>query len=403
MKILLVNSHQIGGVEYYRMMAPCHYLSLQDKGFEFVSCNTLKGDTYHITEEYVYNPETKETEFKQYPEDNYRVPMDEWVKRFDLVHFCRAIDVYGDTEITDRLKRLGIPFGLDLDDYWHLPPSHILYKDYLQNKKPEAIIQAIKDANFVTCTTPILAKAISLYNKNVHILPNAIDHELSAWQPDYSTKQRMRFGFYQGTTHEAGFKLIAKSIHKVMYHAKLKDKAQIVLAGFDAKFKEPSMSVRYERLITNDLDILKGDELYQAYLMMCIKDHNEDYVNHPYFRVWHTDVAIFPYTYHFCDVSLITLIQDKFNSCKSELKLIEAGMKGKGAIVSNVEPYTLLANRKNSYLCNSGNDFFDKIKRAIENPVEVADKAEQLREDVLKRHTLKVVTPKRKQLYLQYK
>ena len=198
MKILLVNSHNIGGVEYYRMMSPCHYLSLNHPEFEFTSCNTLKGDTYYITEETVYNPETKQNETKTYSNDQYKeVPMDEWIKRFDLIHFCRAIDVYGDTEITDRIKRLGVPFGLDLDDYWHLPPSHILYKDYFKNKQPEAIIQAIKDAMFVTCTTPILAKEIAQYNKNVHIIPNAIDSDLSAWQPDYSTKDRMRFGFYQ--------------------------------------------------------------------------------------------------------------------------------------------------------------------------------------------------------------
>ena len=400
MRILLVNSENMGGVEYYRMMMPNHILSLKNHEFEFTSSDAkyLRQDEMLKLETRVYNPTTQKEEVVACSE---KVKTDDYLKEFDLIHFCRQIDIFGDTQIVDRLKKLGIPFGLDLDDYWFLPEHHIIYNDYVRYRIPEAVIESIKASHFVTCTTPILAKEIEKYNKNVFILENAIDTNQEAWQPDLLRGEKMRFGFFQGSTHLEDIKSISQGVVEVFKSKKLKDKFQIVLAGFQAKQDEPSIYIGYEWALTDKLKVL--NEPYQAYLKRCTIEGNDQYFNEPYIRLWQTDVDNWGYTYNFSDVSVIPLIKNKFNRCKSELKLIEAGVKGKACIVSDVMPYKLLANDSNCFLANTPIDFYNQIRYCIKNPNAVEDKAMKLREDVLAKYTLDKLTDKRKELYLTYK
>lgn len=390
----------MGGVEYYRMMMPNHILSLKYPEFEFTSCEApqLKEDELRITSRKVYNPTTKKVEDLMVSEV---IPTDDFLKEFDLIHFCRQIDSYGETKIVDRLKRLGIPFGLDLDDYWHLPEYHLIYEDYKRFKTPQAVEASIKAAHFVTCTTPIIAKEISKFNPNVFIIENGIDTNQASWQPDIKKKERLRFGFFQGSTHEHDIKHCSLGIVELFKNKKYKDKFQIVLAGFMAKPNEPSIYIKYEGLLTDRLKVL--NEPYQAYLRRCTIDGGDQYFNEPYVRLWQTPVDDWGYSYHFADVSVIPLVNNRFNRSKSELKLIEAGVKGKAAIVSNENPYKLLATDQNSFLANTTIDFYNQIRYCINNPNAVEDKAARLREDVLAKHTLEVLTEKRKQLYETYK
>src|SRR5688572_890004 len=53
--------------------------------------------------------------------DNVHVP-DHVLEQTNLVLFSRVIP----PDAPDKLNKLGIPFGLDLDDYWELDQDHIL-------------------------------------------------------------------------------------------------------------------------------------------------------------------------------------------------------------------------------------------------------------------------------------
>lgn len=418
MKILLVNSHQFGGVEYYRMIKPSHVLAEKYPEFDFVTCDGINREFITVNREQYFDPATGTTKTTIYkPEEQKDIPIDEFLKGFDLVHFCRGVDMYNEPNNANRLKRLGIPFGLDLDDYWFLPNTHILYNDYLLRNQDYAIIQAIQAADFVTCTTPILAKSIAEWNSNVHVIENGIDDRLEVWQPDFSTCNRLRFGFYQGTTHYEDIKLCADDIVKILEDDKFIQKAQIVLAGFMAvdqsqinpenKLPYPSMFIGYERLLTGykpkqPLRVIKN-QAYKDYLIQCVSDGNEEWMNEPYWRCWGTDINTWGYTYNFSDVSLVPLVRNKFNENKSELKMIEAGFKGKAVMVSDVNPYKLLATEKNSFIVRNTYTWYKQIKYCIKNPNAVIDKANQLHEDVKAKYRLWDLVEKRKQLYENYK
>ena len=393
MKILLVNAENMGGVEYYRMMAPALMLAKKYPEFDITSCSGINRDTMEIVRavglDTGITDETKQT-----------IPIDDFLKQFDLVHFCRGIDMFNEPNNADRLNRLGIPFGLDLDDYWEMPKGHILAKDYRLKRQDEAIVQSIKAAHFVTCTTPILAREIEQYNKNVYVIENGIDDTAEAWLPDFSTANVMRFGFYQGSTHMEDIKLASDDVVRI-FDSGLP--AQIVLSGFMAAGpNQPSYYIGYEKVITDRLRVIKNPA-YRDYLMRCVSDDNHEWMNENYWRVWGTHVKNWGYTYNFTDVSLVPLVHNKFNKMKSELKMIEAGFKGKAVIVSGVAPYTLLANEKNSFVVKGINTWYKQMKYCIQNPSAVQDKANQLHEDVKAKYRLWDLVDKRKMLYEMYK
>ena len=93
---------------------------------------------------------------------------DEWLKQYDIIHYHRSLGPYEQMkETNDRLRRLGIISLMDLDDYWEPGKEHPAHQMIINDKLPQKIKENIKRVNYVTTTTPIFAKEISLLNKNV--------------------------------------------------------------------------------------------------------------------------------------------------------------------------------------------------------------------------------------------
>lgn len=394
-KILLVTNPNIGGVEYYRMTKPNQVLRRFHPEFEFTRINAI-----HPTED-LDGRQIIKKEGEPDVEFAFRVN-DDYLKSYDLIIFCRGIAMQGLSQgVADRLNRLGIPFGLDLDDFWELPKDHILRGNYDEHDITKNIIDSIKVSHFVTCTTPFLASEIKALNPNVHVIENGIDIQDSAWQPDFETTNVMRFGFMQGATHLNEMKWVGNYIQRIFEDPRCKN-FQFVIGGFNGVQGKPSSYIGYERFITNDLRCLRHYPELQMYLLKCIEIGNDKFKDYPYRRLWATNAEQFGNQYNQIDVSCIPLLDTRFNNCKSELKMLEAGVKCKAAIVSKVKPYTLLATDKNSFQVDNTYSFYTQIRYCLNNPNAVNDKACQLRYDVVKKHSLQVLTEKRKDLYLHF-
>lgn len=316
---------------------------------------------------------------------------DEFLSNFDIVLFLRFIELEENIDkVIDQLKRLEIPFGVDTDDYWYLPNNHIAKQSYTDNKLTEVIIKSIKAATFVICTTPILQDKIKELNPNVHIIENGIDPEDTSWTPNKSKSDRVRFGFLQGSTHIHDLYMISHDVVKSLESKQFKDKGQIALA-FYYKNGEPSIFVGYEKILTNHLNTLRPSYKLQLQL------GTEDGTNEPYRRLPFKPVHEFGTMYNEFDISVCPLERNEFNGCKSELKMIEAGFMDCAVMVSNVNPYSLIANKDNSFLL-SDKDFFYWQRYIINNPNCIADKKAALKETVAK-YDLRTLAHKRYELY----
>lgn len=88
---------------------------------------------------------------------------------------------------------------MDIDDYWapgNHHPAYLLIKNSGMDKKIE---NNLRLSHNITTTTPIFAKEISKYNKNVFVLPNAIDEKEPQFIPTPVTSEKLRIGWLGGS------------------------------------------------------------------------------------------------------------------------------------------------------------------------------------------------------------
>lgn len=374
MKILLVhklervNKTQVtyGAIPYYRLQKPMKVLNRMYPEIDFTTV------------------------------DSINVP-DEFLQEFDLILFCREIT--NPDKTAERLNKLGIPFGMDVDDYWHLDNTHILYEHYKKENIPALVVRSLSVAHFVTATTEILADKVRPINSNVHVIENGIDTDDPSWVPNKIKSDRIRFGFTGGNTHIHDLALVSDQVKRSLYDSKFYHKAQVALC-YKADYHEgkylPSVYVGYERMLTDNLKALR---FHPEYCNQIKKYQQPKGDNMPYKQIWFRDVDVFGTVYDEMDIVVAPLCATEFNSCKSNIKMLEAGFKDCAVMVSNVSPYTPLATKENSFLLSEKN-FFEWQRYIINNPNCLADKKAKLREDV-EPFALKHLTKKRKELYEQ--
>jgi glycosyltransferase involved in cell wall biosynthesis len=226
------------------------------------------------------------------------------------------------------LKSKGIKVIIDQDDHWDLPnyhPSKKLYDRFMK-----LWIQLSNQyADEVWVTHKELAKHIQ--NKNVKIVPNAINHHDKQWQHEKIKSESLRFGYVGGISH----------------------KEDLLSTKLDFKGSENSYCVKVDTYpeILNVGNVLEPK-----------------------------DVDEYATLYSHFDVSLIPLRASKFNRCKSNLKMLEAGFTGTAAIVSHTHPYTQVIESDNCVSVPAGWSWEKAIKNI--NKEQAQELAENLREDV---------------------
>lgn len=192
-------------------------------------------------------------------------------------------------------------------------------------------------------------------NKQVKVLPNAIDPDDERFTVKKSQSDRLRFGFVMGSSHENDLKLMDGFV-KLLSKDTL-EKIQIVLCGFDTRGRmgfidqntgtityrniEPSESVwaRYETMVTDNYSIV--NPAYKQFLLTYAQNTDWPDTNDVYRRCWTKDIDHYFQHYENVDVLLVPLVKNEFNKMKSPLKIIECGFSDTAIIASDFGPYKI--------------------------------------------------------------
>ena len=347
-------------------------------------------------------------------------------KQYDIVHFHRTVGHEYDNSVNliQRINSLGIITIMDLDDYWLPTKEHPVHQLVVQNNLHKKIIENLKVASYVTTTTTFFADEIRKFNKNVFILPNAINPNEPQFKYETSPSDKLRFGWLGGSSHLHDLKLLDGTISKLSTH---KDKFSMYLCGFDTRGTvteinqqtgeqkqrdikpEETVWARYEEIFTNKYGMV--DPKHKDFLL---KFKEEEFVSDTlpfYNRVWTKPVTSYASNYRLFDVSLSPIKNHIFNRVKSQLKVIEAGFYKKAIIASNIGPYTIdlkhsLKNGEftdgNALLVDEArnhSDWAKYMKKLIDNPNFAYDLGQRLYETVKDTYDLNKVTADRAQLY----
>ena len=350
--------------------------------------------------------------------------MNYW-KQYDIVHFHRSIGLDYDQApiLIKRLNDMGIITIMDLDDYWLPTKEHPVHQLVVQNKLHEKIMNNLKVTKYVTTTTSIFAHEISKLNKNVFVLPNAINPKEPQFQAETLPSERLRFGWLGGSSHLHDLKLLDGTFNSL---SQFKDKFATYLCGFDIRGTvteinqqtgeqkqrairpEETVWARYEEIFTGRYNLV--DEKQKEFLL---RYKEEDYISdvEPFYtRIWTKPVTSYAANYRWFDVSLAPIKNHIFNRVKSQLKVIEAGFYKKAIIASNIGPYTIdLKHALKNGEFTDGNallvdevrtgDWSKYMKKLINNPNFAYDLGQRLYETVKDTYDLNKVTKDRAELY----
>jgi glycosyltransferase involved in cell wall biosynthesis len=229
----------------------------------------------------------------------------------DVVIFNRLPPAQKVSEVINMKLQHGFKIAVDLDDHWDLDPHHILADFYRQHNLSTYILNSVMAADAVTVTHERLADAVAPYNRNVWVLPNAIDTEVEQFQVQHTTGQLVRLMWAGGITHEPDINILRNPLKRVYGDATLRDSIMMVMGGFHAH--EPTWH-RMASAFTHGMK-LRG--------FLSAGKHVTEYYD----------------VYRLADICLIPLQQSKFNGYKSNLKILEAANMGLPVIVSAVDPY----------------------------------------------------------------
>lgn len=366
-----------------------------------------------------------------------------YLKKFDVVHFHRTlpdivngriVHVYLDSIqlIIDKLRRLGIITIMDLDDYWQPSKEHPAYQMIIQDNLPNKIKENIKKVDYVITTTPIFANEISKLNKNVIVLPNAIDPSEKQFTPKpEETNKNLRIGWLGGSSHYHDLIIIGDSVSRFL--GENKETVQMSLCGFDTrgniteidknsgqqrtrKIKpQESVWVRYEEMFTKKYGIIEENYLNQLKKYDESSDKEYNNLNEVYRRIWTKPITTYASNYNSFDVSMAPLKEHDFNRCKSQLKVIEAGFHKKALIAQNYGPYQIdcvnlfqygggINEKGNAILVDTSKnhkDWYKALKKLNENPELVQLLSNNLYETVKEKYHIDTVTHTRASFYKQ--
>lgn len=197
------------------------------------------------------------------------------------------------------------------------------------------IKRVLASVDLVTTTTPILADVLREFNPNVKVLPNCVD--LSIWNklPLVKDEKQIRLYWGGGMSHWEDLVLIREPLKRIFEKYQ---NAKIVMLGWMPEGFEQTFPGRVE------------------------------------FRKW-SNFNAYPYEYASLgvDISLIPLVDNEFNRCKSNIKWIEASSLQIPSVVSYCSPYKEVESLSDKDLAvfidgNNPDSWVKGISMLIDNP-----------------------------------
>lgn len=359
-----------------------------------------------------------------------------YLKSFDIIHFHRHLGPHELMEKTfSELKAAGVTLIMDIDDFWEPPSTHPLYQIVKTEKLGDKIIETMRLSDYVTTTTEIFASHIRKYNPNVIIMPNAVDMNHPMWKGELqeNPSNKCRISWIGGSSHLNDLKLLEPSMALLNQNKNLDDKFQIIMCGFDTRgsiteihpdgnrttraiLPQETVWLKFEEIFTNKYHSIKKDEDYFKWLNKIKREEYPGQNIKSYIRRWTLPLTQYGKHYDYCDVCLAPIdsidvhTTDKgqiikrvnlFNEVKSELKIIEAGMKKKCLIAQDFGIYKdIIKDGENGILVSDNKDgWYKAIRKVIQEPEYREMLANNLHEYVKEKYELKNVTFERAKSY----
>ena len=283
---------------------------------------------------------------------------------YDIFLMNRFFSGVSIDQVLEWRKKHGFKLVVDNDDFWTLDATHVLYERYKHGDITLKILEYIQEADLCTVTHERLADEVYKYNKNVEILPNALPYGEEQFLDNKIESDLVRLFWAGSGTHEHDIKILKNPLRKISQLSGIKS----VIAGYN-------------------------DAEQHVWNKMCMWFSNNYKIPTQIYRF--TETFKYMAAYADSDISLIPLVESKFNSMKSNLKVLETAAKKNPAIVSNVHPYKDLP----VLYVNKQTDWFKHTRDLVHDDQMRIELGLKLYEYCLENYSLKHINNKRFDIY----
>lgn len=300
-----------GGVGYYRQRMVAKYL----KEYTFV----------HVGGELLI------------PKDELQKVVPELVRDKQLVHTQRLDNPHVIVALLGACDFYNVPLVVDLDD--HVFTTDGLAHDkhtYENTEHKHALETLLREATALTVSTPQLVQVYKEYNKNIYLVPNAVD--LKDWKWPFRHHPRPTVGWMGSMAH---FK--DHGVLELVYHEVVLKYPDVVFSFLGHMLPE-----HIKGLNRDNWEIKPGISWWEG---------NPD-----------SDMT-FPRLMSLTgyDVGLAPLIESQYNSARSLAKWFEYTMTGIPMVASEWGPYISLRDGQDAYLVKTKEGWVEAITYLLEN------------------------------------
>lgn len=237
-------------------------------------------------------------------------------------------------EFATLAKEWGLPVWADYDDdLFQVPEENPAYQMYSQPEVQHAAIEIIRLADVVTVTTDELKRKLSAWNKNVIVIPNAIDEKMLRYRAELPRRENFTILWRGGPTHRRDIETVSPEIIDVVAASN----ATIFFQGYRPKRLQEALGPKCQA---------KGWIPFSSY-----------------FRFIHDVVRP--------NLTIVPLEDTAFNRSKSNIAWIESCFAGAPALAPDWEEW----HRPGVITYSSPADFKEKLNWAIQNPDECRKQA----------------------------
>jgi processive 1,2-diacylglycerol beta-glucosyltransferase len=280
---ILVLINAVDGINYHRLIAPY---------------NLIKENS---PDDIVFFSNMKNEEKGYQTIDSFTV---EDFRDYSHVVFNRVVSTdFADAKTIACIKKAGCKLVMDIDDNWVLNKSHFMYAKYHGAKMNEQIEYCLKQADVIQVASKQLQRIIKKdLKKDSTIIYNAINPHSEQFETKNNIHNHSHVAFIGGIGHRGDLMSILPAIAKVQAD----DYFTFTISGYAPGHEE------WERLRRYIYSL--GIECYFEF-----------------------GQGVFDYARMYLDKGIVIapLTRNKFNDCKSALKVIEAGWFSKAVICSD--------------------------------------------------------------------
>lgn len=255
----------------------------------------------------------------------------------------------------------------DIDDNEiHLPPNHPMKDIWYATGKDKMAEYQLSNADSITTTTRNLKKDFYKYNnpENIKIFKNCFNWNLAQWKLDIPKREKITIGWAGLTSHFSDLIKMA-TILKIVH-----DKYPMVnfkIAGLSTSDVKYNVVMDKEGTPSVAKDNVTDEKSTYAYKVKeLFKDFDQSRIEF---------IGVLPLSeygkfYTLWDINLAYIEHNKFNGCKSEIKIVEGAWYNNINVYSNIGGY---ADFTNSLPKEIKKTYLDHCAVKTENPTEWVD------------------------------